>query len=221
MVGTRDQDMEKLEILLQEMVVRRFGKKCWNSILERSVALCDFDQHVESYGAQRVAAREGMSLVPECGHATPAGSLLLDSAAEVLEMTVHGLLEELGGHYAHGLRRGDSPRRPFTSPADYFSAAAFYYNSCSWILEAIVPGSLHVTATADGWLKIQCALRENLLGAFLKGFLSAILSGLEGRADVTHAEATNPRGESIHSFVLRNGGTIEPEHRTECLTLVK
>ena len=219
-MGTRDQDMEKLEILLQEMVVRRFGKKCWHSILQRSVALCDFEQHVESYGAQRVATREEIPPGPGCGQASSAGSPLLDSAAELLGMTVCGLLEELGGHYASSLRRGVSPPRPFTSEADYFSAAAFYYNSCSWILEAIVPGSLQVTATAGGWLKIQCALRENCLWAFLTGFLSKILAGVDGPVEVSHAETTTLRGVPLHSFVLRNGAAIEPEHRTDCLTLV-
>ena len=203
------------------MVVRRFGKKWWTSILQRSVALCDFDQHVESYGAQRVAAREEILPGPGCGHSTSAGSPLLDSAAEHLGMTVTGLLEELGGYYARSLRRGDSTRRPFTSDADYFSAAAIYYNSCSWILEAIVPGSLQVTSTAGGWLKIQCALRENSLWAFLTGFLSKILGGVDGPADVNHAETITLRGMPIHSFVLRNGTAIEPEHRTECLTLVR
>ena len=213
--------MEKLEKLLQEMVVRRFGKKWWTSILQRSVALCDFDQHVESYGAQRVAAREEILPGPGCGQSTSAGSPLLDSAAELLGMTVAGLLEELGGHYARSLRRGDSPHRPFTSAADYFAAAAIYYNSCSWILEGIVPGSLQVTSTAGGWLKIQCALRENSLWAFLRGFLSKILGGVDGPADVNHAETITLRGMPIHSFVLRNGAAIEPKHQTECLTLVR
>jgi len=212
--------MEKLEILLQEMVIRRCGKKSWHSILQRSLALCDFDQHIESYGTQRVAMLGKLSPVPECNRTISAGSSLLTSAAELLGMTVSGMLEELGGYYAHDLRNGTSPPRPFTSVADYFSAAAFYYNSCSWILETIVPGSLQVTSGADGRLKIRCALRENDMGIFLKGFLSEIQGGLEGPAAITHSETISPGGDFIHSFVSRNGMANARDDRAGSLVAI-
>jgi hypothetical protein len=214
------QDMEKLEILLQEMVVRKFGKRRWNSIIQASLPLCDFEQHIESYGPQRVAAREFFSPAPGCGQILSAGSTLMGSAADLLGTTVPDLIEELGGYFARSLQNKVSPRRPFASEADYFSAAAFYYNSCSWILDAIVPGSLRVRSTHDAGLEIQCVLREADLRPFLKGFLSEIQGGQDGPATVTHAEATSHSGEAIESFVIRNGATLDPERRTGNLALV-
>ena len=212
--------MEKLEILLQDMVVRKFGKRRWHSIIQKSLPLCDFEQHIESYGPQRVASLDGFPPGPEGGAVPSAGSLLLDSAAEFLDTTVPAMLEQLGGNYAHSLQDSACPARPFTSDADYFSATAFYYNSCAWILDAVVPGSLRVNRADDGHLKIQCALRENGLWSFLKGFLSEALGGLDGPADVTHSVAPTPQGEIIHSFALPGGAALEPGHRTGHLALV-
>jgi hypothetical protein len=212
--------MEKLEILLQEMVVRKFGKRRWNSIIQASLPLCDFEQHIESYGPQRVAAREFFSPAPGCGQILSAGSRLVESAAELLGTTVPGLLEALGGHFAHSLQSKGSPRRPFASEADYFSAAAFYYNSCSWILDAIVPGSLRVRASDDAGLEIQCVLRERDLLMFLKGFLSEIRGGQDGPSIVTHTASSAPRGETVHTFVVRSGAALGTEPHARPLALV-
>lgn len=214
------EDMEKLEILLQEMVVRKFGKRIWHSIIQASLPLCDFEQHIESYGPQRVAALDKLSPVTE-GRLIPSNrSTLLDSAAELLDTCVPDMLEQLGGHYACSLKDGTFPRLPFASGADYFSAAAFYYNSCSWILDAIVPGSLRVRATNDSGLKIQCVLRERDLLMFLKGFLSEIQGGQDGPSIVTHTESSAPRGETVHTFVIRSGTALGTEHHAGHLALV-
>lgn len=213
--------MEKLDFILQDMVVGEFGKSTWLLILERCLVHRDFDQHIESYGAQRVAAQEQKLPGEGCDLDISLGSPLWDAAAEVLGTTAPCLLEGLGGRYARRLQKERaSPRRPLASDADFFLAIAFYFNSCSWILGTVVPGTLQVTSGAEGWLKIRCALRENDMGAFLKGFLSEIQGGLDGPAAIIHSETTSPRGESIHSFVLRNGAEIQPEPRTESLALV-
>ncbi len=213
--------MEKLDFILQDMVVGEFGKSTWLLVLERRLANRDFYQHIESYGAQRVAAQEQKLPCASCDPAISPGSPLWDSAAEILGTTASRLLEGLGGHYARSLQKAHaSPRRPLASDADYFSAIAFYFNSCSWILAAIVPGTLQVTTGADGCLKIRCALRENHMGTFLKGFLSEVQGGEDGPAVVTHTEAINPRGETINSFVIQNGTAINTKPRTERLALV-
>lgn len=210
------QDMEKLETLLQEMIVRKFGKQTWHFIIQRSLALCDFDQHIQSYGPQRVFLLEKIP-PPEGGRIVASGSRLLDSAAEHLGTTIPCLLEQLGGHYAHSLRGNVSSRQPFTSQADYFTEAAYYYNACSWILDAVVPGSLQVTSGGDGRLEILCALREHDLGMFLKGFLAEMQGGL---AAVLHSETITPQGGIIHSFVLPNRAALEPDCRAGDLALV-
>ena len=214
------EDMEKLEILLQEMVVRKFGKKRWLSIIQASLPLCDFEQHIESYGPQRVAALETLLPVPKGRLITSNRSTLMDSAAELLDTCVPDMLEQLGGHYARSLQEGTSPHRPFASEADYLSAAAFYFNSCSWILDAIVPGSLRVRAIPGGQLKIQCVLRERNLRMFLKGFLSEIQGGQDGPSIVTHTESSAPCGETVHTFVIRSGTALGTEHHAGHLALV-
>lgn len=211
--------MEKLEILLQEMVVRRFGKKMWYSVVRRSVALGDFDQHVESYGVQRVVSTRNLPPGPDARKASPAGSPLFVSAAEILGVTVARLLEELGVSFARSLQAGAFPRAPLASGADYFSAAAFYYNSCSWILEEVVPDSLLVTASRDGWLKVQCGLRDSSLCDFLRGFLSKILGGADGPSSVSHAETVTLRGETVHSFVMRGSSAPSPATSEACLAV--
>ena len=226
--------MEKLELILQEIVVERFGQRTWQLLLQKYHTHQGFDQHLESYGAQRVAAAARKAPAAERDPASPQslrsqtveaascclglsgkrqdaaspdqprspgdrndwgaspGAHLLDSAAALMEMTVPGLLEELGGYYARSLQKCDFPHRPPASDADCFPALAFYFNSCSWIMEALVPGSLQVKTIVAGRLKIQCALRENPLGVFLKGFLSEVQGGPTA---VTRAETTTPRRE--------------------------
>ena len=210
--------MEKLDLILQDMVVGEFGKNTWLLILQRCLAVRDFDQHVESYGAQRVAAQEQNVRGAGCGREISPGSPLRDASAEVLDATAAGLLEGLGGHYARSLQKKcASPRRPLASAVDYFSAIAFYFNSCSWILEAVVPGTLQVTSGGDGWLKIRCGLRENDMGIFLKGFLSEIQGGLDGPTPVTHSKAISPGGDFIHSFVSRNVVAPAREDNAGCM----
>ena len=213
--------MEKLDFILQDMVVGELGKGTWLLVQERRHANRDFFQHIESYGAQRVAAQEQKLPGASCDLAISSGSPLWDSAAEVLGTTVSRLLEGLGAHYARSMQKGRaSPRRPLAPDAECFSAIAFYFNSCSWILATVVPGTLQVTTGADGGLKIRCALRENHMGTFLKGFLSEVQGGEDGPALVTHTEAINPRGETIDSFVIQNGTAMKMKSRTERLALV-
>jgi len=214
--------MEKLDFILQDMVVGEFGKSTWHLVLERCLASRDFDQHIESYGAQRVAAQKPKMRGVGCERDLSSGSLLREASAEVLGTTASGLLEGLGGHYARNLQKKcASPRLSLTSGADFFLAAAFYFNSCSWILETVVPGTLQVTGGGDGWLKIRCALRENDMGIFLRGFLSEIQGGLDGPAAITHSETISPGGECIHSFVSRNGMANARENREDCLAGAK
>ena len=209
--------MEKLETLLQDMIVRKFGRRAWQAILEQSLALCDFDEHIESYGVQRVATMERRSPGPECVRTVFTGPLLLDSAAGLLRTTVPLMLEELGGSYARGLRDSVAPDCSFSSSTAFFSAAAFYFNTCSWILDAIIPGSLQVRTTADGRLNIQCSLRDDDLSGFLKGFLSEIQGGLDGPPVVIHSAALDSCGETVHSFTTRNGCPVaEVYDREEC-----
>ena len=92
--GDCPQDMEKLDFILQDMVVGEFRKNTWLLVLQRGLANRNFDQHIESYGAQRAAARE---IAP--------GSLLRDASAEVLDTIASGLLEGLGGYFARSLKK--------------------------------------------------------------------------------------------------------------------
>jgi len=90
--------MKKLEILLQEMVVRRFGENAWLLILQQSLAGCAFDQQIESYGARRVSALGLMVSGVRGDQMLSFGSRLLDAAAGLMGTTVPGVLEDLGGY---------------------------------------------------------------------------------------------------------------------------
>jgi len=202
--------MEKLEILLQEMVVLRFGQEAWLLIQEQSLDRCDFEQHIESYGAQRLAMPDQRPVgIPSERKSPPAR--LLNATAELMETTVPGVQEQLGGYYARSLRHCEFPHCQPDAEENQLSERTNQCATCPLRVGMIVPGSLRVKAEAQGRQKIQCSLLENDQWVFLKGFLSETRRGLDGPGVLTHAETITPDGKSAHSFVIRKERGPEQE----------
>ncbi|TSA35426.1 MAG: hypothetical protein D4R65_04625 [Verrucomicrobiaceae bacterium] len=194
--------MEKLGSILQEMVVRKLGKRGWTMVIQRCIACHDFEQHLESYGAQRVSPVSRWPHEEAYGADLPSGFLLLIHAAETLGETVSDLLEKVGRQYASSLPIPVELTDPFSSSTGFFSAMAFFHASCAWIFEILTPGSLRVTAAATGGLKIRCATREKDLGAFVKGFISEIHKRFEGSSADIRSDALGHLVGNTLSFLL-------------------
>ena len=202
-------NMEKLESILQEMVVLRFGQEAWLLIQEQILDRCDFEQHIESYGAQRLGGQMPFDIPSDRMSSSP--SRILDATADLMETTVPGVREEIGRHFARGLHHCEFPHCQPDSGADRSSAQANQCATCPLRVGMIVPGSLRVKAEAQGRLEIQCSLLENDQWVFLRGFLSETLEGLDGPGVLTHSETITPDGKSAHSFVIRKERGPEQE----------
>jgi len=205
--------MEKLESILQEMVVRKFGKRGWDIVLQRCIACHDFEQHLESYGAQRVSPASFKPREEAYGPDLSSGFHLLISAAETLGTSVSDLLEDVGEHYASNLPIPGELAAPFASSAGFFSALAFFHTSCMWIYEILTPGSLRLATAGNGGLKIRCATREKDLGAFVKGFILEIHRRFEGSSAAIRSDAHGHLvGNALSFFLSSSAPEIPCEH---------
>ncbi len=209
-------DMEKLDLILQEMLTARFGRTIGSQILDRCRESRDFAQHLDSYGTQRVGAPEQNATGTGRDLEFRSMSLLLASAAELLQTTVSSLLEELGGFAARNIPGFCSQHATPSSAAGFFEVLAFLHSSCAGVFELISTGSFKVETSLDGSLNIQCSLWEDDLWEFLEGFFSEIQRRFEGDSSMIHSRILSPQGQMLHSFTFRRFHE-EPMERVQSL----